>query len=92
MPWECGYFDGFDGHGNRRNNPAYAALQGHVAILPVVDEPESTFNGQEYLGLYCFAAKGAGLRRNIKIQAPYSINQNSTGVGFDKWIGGDWPT
>ncbi len=36
MPWELGYFDGFDGA---------------VAILPVTKYGES-FEGQEYLGLY----------------------------------------
>lgn len=38
MPWELGYFDGFNGN---------------VAILPIVQgSGESTFRGEEYLGLY----------------------------------------
>ena len=38
MPWELGYFDGFNGN---------------VAILPVVSSiSSSTFRGEEYLGLY----------------------------------------
>jgi hypothetical protein len=32
-----GYFDGFNGK---------------VAIVPIVDTPQSSFTGQEYLGLY----------------------------------------
>lgn len=38
MPWELGYFDG---HKPER-----------TAILPVLDSANSTFNGQEYLGIY----------------------------------------
>jgi hypothetical protein len=38
MPWELGYFDGF--------------RPGYVWILPLVEEYDSEFKGQEYLGLY----------------------------------------
>lgn len=37
MPWELGYFDGFNGA---------------VAILPVTRNREASFEGQEYLGIY----------------------------------------
>lgn len=37
MPWECGYFDG---------------ISGKIAILPIAKSDESSFVGQEYLGLY----------------------------------------
>ena len=37
MPWECGYFDG---------------INGKIAILPISKNDESSFEGQEYLGLY----------------------------------------
>lgn len=37
-PWELGYFDGFK--------------QGGVAIFPVLEDWRSSFEGQEYLGLY----------------------------------------
>lgn len=37
MPWELGFFDG---------------LKGTVGILPVVQASQSTFKGEEYLGLY----------------------------------------
>lgn len=38
MPWELGYFDGF-----RANS---------VAVLPVLEDWQNSFDGQEYLGLY----------------------------------------
>lgn len=38
MPWELGYFDG--------HKPS------KVSILPVLDNANQTFEGQEYLGLY----------------------------------------
>ena len=38
MPWELGYFDGF--------------RPGHIGILPLVASANSSFLGQEYLGLY----------------------------------------
>lgn len=40
MPWELGFFDG---------------LKGTVGILPVKQFSNSTFKGEEYLGLYPYA-------------------------------------
>ncbi|ELM3617457.1 toll/interleukin-1 receptor domain-containing protein [Aeromonas sobria] len=37
MPWECGYFDG---------------INGKIAIFPIAKSDETSFVGQEYLGLY----------------------------------------
>lgn len=37
MPWELGYFDGFNGA---------------VAILPVTHSQQSSYEGQEYVGIY----------------------------------------
>lgn len=37
MPWELGYFDGFNGA---------------VAILPVTKNHQESYEGQEYLGIY----------------------------------------
>ncbi|HDR1845490.1 TPA: toll/interleukin-1 receptor domain-containing protein [Pasteurella multocida] len=48
MPWELGYFDGLK--------------SGKVAILPLVDFAYSSFQGQEYLGLYPALDKD-GLKR-----------------------------
>ena len=38
MPWELGYFNG-------RN-------KGLIGVLPVLDDPDEAFEGQEFLGLY----------------------------------------
>lgn len=78
MPWECGYFDGFD------SKPmGEAAQHGHVAILPVVEEGQSTFKGQEYLGLYPLAEKGNHYRRNVDIR---NQTDRSRSKHFDVWI------
>ncbi|MFN3558974.1 MAG: toll/interleukin-1 receptor domain-containing protein [Brevundimonas sp.] len=37
MPWELGYFDGYNGN---------------VAIFPILGQGVTSFKGQEYLGLY----------------------------------------
>jgi hypothetical protein len=61
MPWECGFYDGHDGH---------------VAILPVLSYAATTFTGQEYLGLYPFSQKSNEQgRKALKIHNqmnPYS--------------------
>lgn len=45
MPWELGYFD---------------ALKGKAAIFPISEvDGQSSFRGQEYLGLYPYIRKGA---------------------------------
>jgi hypothetical protein len=49
MPWEYGFYDGFDGH---------------VAIMPVMEYSYSTFKGQEYLGLYPYSEKSTGYNRS----------------------------
>lgn len=38
MPWELGYFDGL--------------RSGQVAVMPLMDDENAKFTGQEYLGLY----------------------------------------
>lgn len=53
MPWELGYFDGFNGN---------------VAILPLVNSPNLTeYRGEEFLGLYAYVDITNGIvyvRRN----------------------------
>lgn len=44
MPWELGFFDGF---------------KGAVAILPVTKQEETSFHGQEYLGIYPWIDEGS---------------------------------
>jgi len=78
MPWECGYFDGYD------SKTDHGLIQaGHVAILPVVDSPHSTFKGQEYLGLYPIAQKGNSPHRNMNI---HNQVMPVLRLHFDKWI------
>ncbi|MEK0160811.1 toll/interleukin-1 receptor domain-containing protein [Pseudoalteromonas piscicida] len=62
MPWELGYFDGFRPQG--------------VAILPLLDSEDESFNGQEYLSLYPVVTKGR-----------YKNGQKETFVknGFESW-------
>jgi hypothetical protein len=82
MPWECGYYDAFD-----RTPPS----DGHVAILPVLEETQATFQGAEYLGLYCWADVATSSypgSRALEIHRPKSIRPT---VRFDTWIGGTWP-
>lgn len=43
MPWELGFFDGYK--------------PGQVAILPLLDDENEKFQGQEYLGLYPLVTK-----------------------------------
>ena len=42
MPWELGFFDG---------------LKGKVAIVPVTRQTQSSFHGEEYLGLYPYVTE-----------------------------------
>ena len=46
-PWELGYFDGLRG--------------GNVFLLPIVQSDDSQFSGQEYLGLYPYIDRVAGM-------------------------------
>lgn len=78
MPWECGYFDGFD------SKPLRDSVQhGHVAILPVVQQDQATFKGQEYLGLYPLAEKGSHLLRNVDI---HNQSDRTRSKHFDAWV------
>ncbi len=83
MPWETGYFDGHD-----RKQPH----DGHVAILPVLDDAPSSFVGQEYLGLYCWADV-VPHRKDRKALRVNPSSKMSAGkfVEYDPWIGGLWP-
>jgi hypothetical protein len=78
MPWECGYFDGFDS-----KTIGDAIQAGHVAILPVVQSPYSVFTGQEYLGLYPVAQKANQPRRNVNIHNQQNPAQY---LHFDQWV------
>jgi hypothetical protein len=64
MPWELGYFDGFNGA---------------VAILPVTRTAEYGFKGQEYLGVYPYVDEALVERTQRKeIWINKSSNLNAT--------------
>jgi len=77
MPWELGYADG--------------AKTGKAAILPISESRQSTetYNGREYLGLYCYVTKN-------KIQGTdentlWVKKDASTYVKFENWLNGELP-
>jgi hypothetical protein len=63
MPWELGHFDGYNGN---------------VAILPVLLQSESTFKGEEFLGLYPYVDLTAGI---VWIQRGLGDYKR-----FDEWL------
>lgn len=69
MPWETGYFD---------------ALRGRVAILPVTKEGKSTYQGQEYLGLYPYVLRG-GESAAVKPSLLLKLSDGRS-VLFKEWI------
>jgi len=83
MPWETGYFDAYD---------RTSSHDGHVAILPVLEEPQSGFAGQEYLGLYCWAdVDPKQINKDaVQLHSPPGI-PGGTIVNYVPWINGTWP-
>jgi hypothetical protein len=79
MPWELGYKDG---------NTAEDGELGMVAILPIAQyQGQTTFQGQEYLGMYPFI----DYANNTLGRQMLWVNQNGKSVSFDAWIGGSTP-
>ncbi|MBR8534680.1 hypothetical protein KDU71_03845 [Carboxylicivirga sediminis] len=64
MPWECGYMDGFTGN---------------VAILPIMEEVDEEFSGEEFLTLYPVIKKDSN---DILVA---TFHDGST-MFFDDWI------
>lgn len=65
MPWEAGYFDG---------------VKNKVAILPAIEDDESSFKGREYLGLYPYIDF---------TDTQIWVNKNSKYITYPKWILGE---
>lgn len=71
MPWELGYSD---------------AIHGRVAVIPIQENNQQVFSGQEYLGLYPY----------IKLEQIRGLNNNALWVHetvtryiiFDSWLDG----
>ena len=70
MPWEVGYFDGFNSN---------------VAILPIArSENQTTFVGTEYLGLYPYVdVTGRNISSAGKLYLHRNANKYA---GFDTWV------
>ncbi|MER8962735.1 MULTISPECIES: hypothetical protein [unclassified Mesorhizobium] len=68
MPWELGYFDGFNGA---------------VAVLPVTQNHQTSYDGQEYLGIYPYLdeAPAEGSTTN-----EMWINKSSTSQRWATWV------
>lgn len=74
MPWELGYKDG-------QNTRA--------AILPIKESIPTSFNGQEYLGIYPYAVQ----QRDTEGKERIWIHQAPTVyVVFEAWLGGTEPS
>lgn len=72
MPWELGYFDG---------------IKGKVAILPILNTSYSdSYNGQEYLGLYPYVAKGT--IRNTTKEELWIHTASNEYVRLSAWLNG----
>ena len=67
MPWELGYFDGY---------------KGAVAILPVTKNEETSFEGQEYLGIYPWIDESGLSLKELRIRRSISDYKN-----FQEWTG-----
>lgn len=68
MPWELGYFDG---------------KGGKVSILPLVDSPQDTFAGQEYLGLYPLIENRTGVLSGRR--EPHAVRSGAQGKEAVPW-------
>jgi len=99
MPWETGYFDGYD---RKTTSGEWSTVihDGHVAILPVLDgeseisrdaQGNPVFRGQEYLGLYCWVDVRSVATANSRAVDIHNVGAYVPKVDFDAWIGGRWP-
>lgn len=69
MPWELGYFDGFNSK---------------AAILPILEEKSSIddYKGQEYLGIYPYVTKGTDTNKKMRL---WIRNSPTEYKDFDSW-------
>lgn len=74
MIWELGYFDGY---------------RGRVAILPITKTADSTYRGQEYLGLYPYVTKDT--IEGTSEEALWVNRLGDTYVALDQWLEGKKP-
>lgn len=69
MPWELGYFDG---------------IKGMVAILPISNSADNSFQGEEYLGIYPYIQ----VDRQVNTTKEFLwLHETSTKyIRFDLWL------
>lgn len=68
MPWELGYKDG---------------ASSRAAILPIVDQRSSTYDGQEYLGLYPYVTQDTNTGGQMQLWVETSDGKY---VAFNEWL------
>ena len=74
MPWELGYFDG---------------IKSKVAILPILDERNSTFTGTEYLELYPYVDKEPS--KEFSNNTLWINEKGDKYIHFSAWLNGKLP-
>lgn len=74
MPWELGYFDG---------------IKGYVAIVPILKSGETTFKGNEYLGLYPYV--DVEIMKVTKEPSLWIDESANKYVAYDHWMAGIKP-
>ena len=81
MPWELGFFDGYDGNGSS---------SGKVAILPIKNKPDSSdsYKGTEYLGLYPYIVKAKMKDNGMTLWVHRDVDNY---VPFASWLKGRNP-
>lgn len=72
MPWELGYFDGF---------------KSAVAVLPITHKEQTSYSGQEYLGLYPYIDGSAFHLWVNRGSAPPRLFRGTDYKTFATWLG-----
>jgi len=79
MPWELGYKDG---------NSVDDSGEGMVGIIPIMSKSQSSYKGQEYLGIYPYITEEYDTEGKKKLWVNRSPNSYIT---FDYWLKGKKP-
>ena len=71
MPWELGYFDG---------------LKGAVAVVPIGEDSNENYEGQEYLGLYPYIDRAPNNKTGAETLWVNGLATTSGYMDFQKWL------
>jgi hypothetical protein len=74
MPWELGYVDG---------------LKNRVAVLPLLNTPEHSYRGREYLGVYPYVIQNRSKKGDWKLWVKETPTRY---VVLSAWLRGENPT